>query len=228
MTRRGTICLTPGGPYRTEESPDTCPEDAMSLREMTASPTTTIDEIAAWLDGLSHDERLAQMYSMGRSDQRALWAKCADSPAITREHFVPAGTADQTEVIHHGINTLPVFRKFQKRFCSTAADGEIGGYNEGILRPIIGPGYYVLHETAGNPDWEARGTLVVDYFMIPDGAVVDGWPRVKPNSSGLQVLIYNKTRDFMRRVSAHVSIGEAFKVEKPLNSWFMLCREDRG
>jgi hypothetical protein len=198
----------------------------MSLREMTASPTTTITEIGAWLDGLSHEDRLAQMYTMGRADQRALWAKAAEGPGITRDHFVPAGVEARQEVIHHGINTLPIFRKFQKRFCHTADAGEIGGYNEGILRPIIGPGYYVLHETGGNSDWEARGTLVVDYFMIPDGAVVDGWPRVKPNSSGLQVLIYNKTRDFMRRVSHHVSIGEAYKVEKPLHSWFMLCRED--
>ena len=31
---------------------------------------------------------------------------------------------------------------------------------------------------------------------------------------GLQVLVYHKTRDFMRKVSAHVSIGAAYKKEK--------------
>ena len=33
------------------------------------------------------------------------------------------------------------------------------------------------------------------------------------------------TRDFMRRVSAHVSIGKAYKDEKPMPAYFALCRE---
>ena len=62
--------------------------------------------------------------------------------------------------------------------------------------------------------------------MEPSGPAVDGWPPIKRNNQGLQVLVYNKTRDFMRKVSDHVSIGMAFKVEKSLNNWFTLVRED--
>jgi hypothetical protein len=68
--------------------------------------------------------------------------------------------------------------------------------------------------------------VVIDYWQVPDTAVVDGWPRVVPNNHGLQVLVYNKTRDFMRRVSAHLSIGAAYKGEKALDHYFVLVRHE--
>jgi hypothetical protein len=55
--------------------------------------------------------------------------------------------------------------------------------------------------------------------------VVEGWPKVVANNVGLQVLVYNGTRDFMRRVSDHVSIGAAYKGENPLDHYFTLVRE---
>lgn len=198
----------------------------MKLQEMIASPQASIAEIGAWLDGLPHAERLEQAMSLGRADQARLF-ELADARAITLEHFVPAGVAPLKEVIHHGRNTLPLFRRFQKRFCRPQ-DGSARafGYNEGSTRALIGPGYFVTVPTAGNPAWEERGAVVVDYFQVPDGAVVDGWPRVVPNNRGLQVFVYNKTRDFMRRVSSHVSIGTAYRGEKAMGAWFVLCRED--
>jgi hypothetical protein len=90
----------------------------------------------------------------------------------------------------------------------------------------VGPGYFVLEATKGNTNWEPRGAWVVDYFQHPDGPVASGWPRVRSNREGLQVLVYYGTRDFMRRVSQHVSIGAAYKGEKPLDHYFTLCRED--
>ena len=79
--------------------------------------------------------------------------------------------------------------------------------------------------TAGRPEWEARGAIVIDYFQIPDGPVPAGWPPVIPNSQGLQRFVYHHTRDFMRRVSTHVTIGAAFKEEKSLDHYFILCRQ---
>jgi len=38
--------------------------------------------------------------------------------------------------------------------------------------------------------------------------------------------LYREPRDYMRRVSAHVSIGEAHRLEKKVMGWFILCRED--
>ena len=88
----------------------------------------------------------------------------------------------------------------------------------------IGPGFFVGKKTAGNAAWEERGKVVIDYFEVPDSPVVEGWPKVVPNSKGLQVFVYHKTRDFMRRVSNHVSIGEAYKKEKSMGVNFILCR----
>lgn len=197
----------------------------MTLQEMIASKDTPIAEIAAWLDSLPHEERLEAVVGLGKAHQRSLFERA--DPAITLDHFVPTGVGPLVEVIHHGRNTLPAFKRFQKRFCRPAeGSGRLFGYNEGSTRGLIGPGFFVTVPTRGNPAWEQRGAVVVDYFQVPDAPVVEGWPRVVPNTRGLQVFVYNKTRDFMRRVSKHVSIGAAYKEEKAMGAWFVLCRED--
>ncbi len=201
----------------------------MSLREMVRSGAP-IHDIASWLDELDAQSRVAESVSLGRADQRALCDLAAASAPLTLADFVPASVGDRTEVIHEGRNTLPVFKRFQKRFCRPEGDDlRLMGYNEGFTRAIIGPGFFVAHPTHDDPaEWQERGAIVIDYFQVPDSneQVVDGWPKVKPNSSGLQMFVYNRTRDFMRRVSTHVTIGAAYRVEKPLHSWFTLCRAD--
>ncbi len=199
----------------------------MRIEELIEKSGTTISDVAEFLDGLDHAGRMEAMSSTKKRHQKRLWELAEGSEPITLDHFVPEGVPATTEVIHHGRNTLPVLNFFQKRFSRPAADqGSLYGYNEASTKALIGPGYFVAHATAGNPAWQARGAIVVDYFMVPPGDVPPGWPDIKPNSSGLQMFVYNKTRDFMRRVSHHVSIGMAFKVENSLNNWFTLCRED--
>jgi hypothetical protein len=63
---------------------------------------------------------------------------------------------------------------------------------------------------------------------VPSGEVVAGWPKVVPNQKGLQVLVYNGTRDFMRKVSSSVTIGAAYKGETPLDHYFVLVRKPVG
>lgn len=200
----------------------------MNLAQMLDRSDITLDALATWLDDLGHDGRIAAMSTSTKAQQRRLWELAADAAPLTLEDFVPADVDPVTEVIHHGRNTLPALNSFQKRF-ARPDDGSdrLFGYNHASTTGLIGPGYFVMHSTAGNATWETRGALVVDYFMVPDGAVPAGWPRVRPNSKGLQVLVYHRTRDFMRKVSRHVTIGEAFKNESRLNNWFTLVREDR-
>ena len=189
--------------------------------------SASMTEIGDYLDGLDHGHRLHDVRACTPKDQDRLWSLAATSPPLTLEHFVPAGVSDQREVIHHGKNSLPVFTNFQKRMCRPAGeDGRLFGYNEGVTRHIIGPGCFVVHPTAGNADWETRGAVVVDYWMTPDGAVDPHWPRVIGNEVGLQRLVYHQTRDFMRGVSSHVSIGKAWKKEKAMPAYFVLSRED--
>lgn len=180
--------------------------------------------IADALEAMTHADRTAALRALGRAEQR--WLFEVASPDIDLTHFVPAAVAARTEVRHAGKNTLPLLpgdRVFEKRFCR-GEDGRVFGYNEARSRRLIGPGYFVAITTAHDPQWRPRGAVVVDYFQVPDAAVVEGWPEVVPNSSGLQTFVYNGTRDFMRRVSAHVSIGAAYKGEKPLDHYFTLAR----
>ncbi len=195
--------------------------------------------VAEALEALDHAGRVAALRTLGRSEQRALFD--AADPDVALTHFVPWQVPARTEVRHAGKNTLPLLpgdRVFEKRFCR-GEDGRVFGYNEARSRRLIGPGYFVAVTTDHTAEWRTRGAVVVDYFQVPglggtrtgpaagrgsDAAVVEGWPAVVPNSKGLQMFVYRGTRDFMRRVSEHVSIGAAYKGEKALDHYFTLAR----
>lgn len=199
-----------------------------TLANLVDDPDSHVDAIGSYLDGLDGKARWREVGDLGRSRQRMLYDKAAQARAIDFAHFVGDAPV-RTEVIHDGLNTLPVLpaiRRFQKRFSRPAigASERLFGYNEGPTRRLIGPGYFLAVPTAGRPAWSARGAVVVDYFQVPDGEVPRGWPRVHDNHWRLQRFVYQGTRDFMRRVSAHVSIGAAFKGERPLDHYFVLCR----
>jgi hypothetical protein len=202
---------------------------ALNLRDLAMDNAASVDAIAAFLDGLTHDERLAQTRTLARDAQRLLYRKAAAAKPLGLIDFVPQTVGSRIEVIHHGKNTLPLpggLRHFQKRFARPdSSDSRLFGYNESPFITTVGPGFFVAVPTAGRPEWEARGAIVVDYFQIPDGPVPAGWPPVIPNTQGLQKFVYHRTRDFMRRVSAHVTIGAAFKEEKSLDHYFILCRQ---
>ena len=201
-----------------------------TLIDMLASEQTTIAEIGAWLDAASPDARVAAVFELDRKGQRQLYRRAARGAAITLEHFVPHHVASVTAVHHRGKNSLPLPRKhrfFEKRFSRPAAGGQrLFGYNESPSKGLVGPGYFVAEPTSAQPAWSERGPVVVDYFQVPDAAVPAGWPQVIPNSQGLQRFVYKGTRDFMRRVAAHVSIGAAYKGEKALDHYFVLVRQD--
>ena len=197
----------------------------MSLNELIQSDAK-IGEIAAHLDELDPLLRREQALALAGREQKLLYERAADSPPIDFGHFVPEDAETGSEVIHSGRNSQPAFRYFEKRWCRPAdGPGELWGYNETPVRPLIGPGYFVAHATddAGS---DPRGAVVVDYFMVPPGPVPRDWPEIKPNHRGLQMFVYNKTRDYMRRVSSHVSIGVAYRMEKRVMGYFVLCRND--
>jgi hypothetical protein len=202
---------------------------ALSLRDLAFDEAAGVDAIAAFLDGLSHDARLAETRALNRDAQRNLYRKAASAKALTLLDFVPQTVPPRTEVIHHGRNTLPLpggLRHFHKRFSRPdASETQLFGYNQSPFISTVGPGFFVAIMTAGRPEWESRGAVVIDYFQIPDGPVPAGWPPVIPNTQGLQRFVYHRTRDFMRRLSNHVTIGAAYKEEKSLDHYFILCRQ---
>lgn len=202
-------------------------DPGMPLARLLSESGMTLPRVARLLDEMTPPDRWTALALLGRGEQRRLYELA--TPTIGVDHFVPVDVAAGIAVCHRGRNTLPLPRKhrfFEKRFCRPA-DGtaRLFGYNEAPSRSWLGPGYFVAYATAGQSTWEARGGVVVDYFQVPDGAVAAGWPAVVPNGRGLQRLVYGGTRDFMRRVSLQVSIGAAFKAEKALGHYFVLCRD---
>jgi len=205
----------------------------LELTSLIDDAATGIAAIARHLDALPAAARLAEVRTLDRDRQRALYDKAAGGEPIDLHHFVGDAPA-RAEVIHDGLNTLPLpggLKRFQKRFCRPSetngeGKGRLFGYNHGPTEKLVGPGYFVAVPTRGRASWEGRGAVVVDYFQIPDGAVADGWPPIVPNDWRLSRFVYHHTRDFMRRVSAHVSIGAAWKGERPLDHYFVLCRRE--
>ena len=191
---------------------------AARFRDLVRAEPPDRRAIAAFLDGLSHGERVAAIRALGGVRlQSRLWAAVADAPRVMLEELVPPDAPPLREVIFEGKNSLPAFTLFQKRFCrSSTGRGELWGYNHQNLAWLTGPGYFVVHD-------EPRGAAI-DYREVPPETVA-GWPAVKPNHVGLSRFVYKDMVDYLRRVSTHVMIGRATKYGKDLENYFALCRE---
>lgn len=186
--------------------------------------TGSIEEIGERFDSMSHDERVREMRSMCPATQALLW-QMAEGTEVTLADIVPEDVPPLTEVIHFGKNSLPVMSHFEKRFCRPPEGTEesvLYGYNEAKIRPIVGPGYFVVRETPG----KIRGSVVVDYYKTPP-AKPASWPKIATKDCGLSALVYGFMNDYLRRVSSHVTIGRAFKHHKMTNNYFLLCRDAR-
>jgi hypothetical protein len=195
-------------------------------RELTArmaEDPIRMKELASLLDGLSHDERVAWVRSLGRRDQRRLYEAAEGFLPLGLADLVPPGRPDAATVRHFGKNTLPAFTWFEKRFARPAgqdprAPAELHGFNFQALSWLTGPGYYVARADPARPE------VLIDYREIPAVAPA-GWPPLRSNEGGLGRLVYGNMVDRLRRVSEHVTIGSAAKNGRDLGSWFLLTRE---
>ena len=180
--------------------------------------------ISDFLDRLREPDRIAAVRTLGRSDQRALWAAVDGFRPVTLDDVVPATVPLLTAVRHYGRNTLGVLTLFEKRFYRAAdTDGaaprELGGINVHPSRPLVGPGYFVAVEDT------KRGEVLVDYRRVPD-ITPAGWVKVTGNEQGLARFVYGYMVDTLRRVSEHVTIGSAVRHGKDIGAYFVLCRQE--
>jgi hypothetical protein len=201
----------------------TSPEAEFSarIRESAGQP----NELASWLDGLGHDDRVAAVRGAGRREQAKLYAAVDGFRPVALADLVPPAAAPMSAVRHYGKNTLPAFTQFEKRFCRPDAldpekPAELYGFNFQTLSPITGPGYFVA---VPNPE-RVDAEVWVDYRRVPPEHP-SGWPEIRPNERGLSRFVYGFMIDTLRRVSEHVTIGSAARKGKDLGSWFLLCRE---
>lgn len=176
--------------------------------------------IAAFLDGLTHAERVEAISALGGPGlQRRLYEAVKNAPRVTLSDLVPTDTPPLEEVIYEGKNSLPAFTRFQKRFCrppGAAGATELWGYNHQTLAWLTGPGYFVVHD-------DARGAGI-DYREVPVEHP-DGWPAIQANDRGIPRLVYGDMIDYMRRVSRDVFIGSAHRNGKERGNFFVLCRK---
>ena len=192
-------------------------KSGQTLKALIGDRSISAQQLADQLDALSHDARVAALHTLSRSDQRALYDKVAGFKPIDLEFFVAKSVAPFTPVRHHGWNSLPAFRLFEKRFYRYGSADEIAGANFQTLSPITGPGYFCCR-VDGNE-------VLIDYNLLPSTAP-GGWPAITPNTRFPSALVYGRMIDRMRYVSRHVSIGSATRDGKALGSWFTLCRSD--
>lgn len=207
---------------------------AARLRSLISAPSPEAGAIDDHLDRLSAAEAVDAVRSLaGRRLQRALWQCTAINPPVAVADLLPLDYDPMKPVRFYGKNSLPIFSVFEKICCrpprgqrqeTAAATGAweavLWGYNETRIRPLIGPGYFVVHDTQGNP----FGGAAFDYTALPADHP-HGWPQIRANAVGLSRFIYNGTIDYMRRVARNVFIGSATRGEKEMDSYFVLVRE---
>jgi len=192
------------------------------LNELLATKPIDLDAVRAHLDSLSHAERVKEMRTVGLRLQRDLFNAADGYMPLDVDHFVPKGVANKTFVKHYGKNSLPLFSDFEKHFARPVDDArEAWGFNESgeFVKTVVGPGWFITRK--GDKD----GEVDIDYYRIP-GRHIDGAPPLKKNTSGLSYFVYGNMVDVMRKVSEHVTIGNAVKNGKRTDNYFLLSREE--
>ena len=195
--------------------------------EMLRSPALDRDAFAHAFESAPHDERVAITEAIDGAGQAKLW-DASSGRHVSIEEMVPRDLGPLRPVLFHGKNSLPLFTRFQKRFCRPAIGverDELWGYNyqpTTWLSPLTGPGYFVAYDSGGN-----FGDVAVDYTKIPTGRPAE-WPEIHDNTYRLSRFIYNGMIDYLRRVSQHLLIGRATKAGKEMPNYFLLCRQDPG
>lgn len=197
---------------------------AEALRGVVVDVASPVARLTDLLDALSHAERVELVRSLDRRSQRGLYERAAGHAELRLADLVPAGRGALETVRHLGLNTLPAFRVFEKRFCRPAgedadAPAALAGFNFQAMQPVTGPGYFVAVED------EATREILIDYRRLPD-TVPSGWPAIRSNERGLARFVYGFMVDRLRRVSEHVTIGSAARKGRELGSWFVLTRDD--
>jgi hypothetical protein len=192
-----------------------------TLTSILENSTSTLANLAEHLDALDAESRVREIREMPGRLQARVWQLAGEAAPYTLEDLVPAQLGEGKPVILAGKNSLPMFTHFEKRFARVG--GKVVGYNHQPMSWITGPGYFTV-VTATQP--ERQKELLIDYTQVPEApvSVIEGWPRIKSNSSGFSYFVYNKLHDYLRRVSRDVVIGEATRMDKPMNSFFLIAK----
>lgn len=185
-------------------------------------PKVDLERLSGALDGLGHEGRLHAVGTWTKKHQRAIFEAAKGYLPIDLDDLVPPAVAELSEVRFPGFNTLPLFSRFEKRFCKTGdPEAPVAGYNPHSQEVFIGPGYFVVDKGTG----EHEGELLIDYRKVPKTKPAR-WPDIQPNRGLIPGIVFGDQVDYLRKLSTHVYIGAAFKGGKDRNSLFACVRMD--
>jgi hypothetical protein len=182
-------------------------------------PHLELERFRAMLDTLGAWSRRNAARGLDKRSMATLFEASANADPLTLDDFVPPSDP-LVEVIHSGRNSLPMFNRFEKRFCRPDGEdppAELWGYNHQSMSVFTGPGYFVATVD--------KGEIVVDYGREPPRKPAS-WPEIIGNRARLGPLVWGGMVDRIRRVSTHVSIGRAWRRGAASDDYFVLCRED--
>lgn len=191
--------------------------DKTSVRALLRSSSPDREAIAARFEALDLRGQIEEMRALGAKLQAKLFALSAENRPIEVLELVGEGPAGATW-IWEGVNSLPVFRRFQKRVVK-ATEETLAGYNEQVLKGVTGPGCFTVRACRA----EEPGSIVFDY-TIPPTVTPKGCAQVRPADQGVSRLVYGNMLDYMHRVSRDVLIGRAYKHGKETANYFLLAR----
>jgi hypothetical protein len=180
------------------------------------SLSETIDPIASALDTVTHEQRVAWIRGLGRGQLIKLFDLAMGRPITSVEMVRDPGSF----VIHEGKNALPVFCFFQKRFARLEDGSQVGyNHNGSLVTAFCGPGHFSFYDAPdGTPE------VWIDYIRVPE-KTHPSFPPLAPNDRGIGPrVVYGGMIDKLRRVSEHVTIGDAYVGDKSKGVPFALVR----
>lgn len=191
----------------------------MTLAQLLRDPAVAPADLARHLDALEPARRLREALALTDREQARLFELVQGARRFTLDDLCPATRAPLDGVAHEGKNSLYAFTRFAKLF-AMPDDGradERWGYNRtsALVSTTVGPGYFVTVQQGDE--------VLVDYTRLPPKALLAA-PPVLSNAARLSVFVYRNTKDVVRGVSTHVSIGRAWRGKRVLDNWFVLCR----
>ncbi len=192
----------------------------MTLAERIKTSTVKAADLASFLDELPDAQRLEQTLALNSDQQARLFEIVAGARRFTLDELAPRTSPPLAGVRHEGKNSMLLFTRFAKIFAmpdEPTAQPERWGYNEGssLVKTAVGPGYFIAVQQGDE--------VLVDYTLVPKKPLL-GAPEILPNDARLSRFVFNQTKDLVRGVSEHVSIGRASRGTRQLDNWFVLCR----
>ncbi|MDF1562566.1 MAG: hypothetical protein P1V51_05965 [Deltaproteobacteria bacterium] len=195
----------------------------MSLTELVLTGASERAAIRSLLDGMNHAGRVHATRALPRRLQGRLFDLLAGGDPLRVEDLMPAELPAGSVVRHHGVNSLPLFRIFQKPMYRSE-EGVVGGRNVQPWAWFTGHGYFVV---TGYPEGDPEREVLIDYTQLPPSRP-EGWPPIRSNGRLFSRFVYHRMTDVMRRASEHVTVGKAIRGGEPFGSYFILVREDPG